>query len=113
MKTAFLLIPGTFLFILGLGNIAVGDLKYQQYKQVIIELESKEKSFNSEMLKASPLRRLQLEQESANRTDQRLEKSIARANLYRLVYIGGKIFLAISSGFLIVGAYLWVKKSNI
>lgn len=110
MKANRLLIPGLFLLILGLGNIAVGELKYSQYKEVIKELKNSTYTEGNEMLKASPLRRLQLEQERANRTDERLQKSKARASLYFLVRSGGQIFLAISSGFIVVGLYLL--KSN-
>ena len=101
MKPAKFLLPGLFLFVLGLGNITVGVFKSAQYDEVIQGLESTEPT--PLLSNASALRRIQLAKMSADRLYLRQSTALARKDFYTLVEFGGKAFLALSLPFLLAG----------
>lgn len=87
-------LPGIFLLLLGIGNIAVGHYKGEQYNQVLEELSEPHPSAN--LVNASPLRRIEFVRHSANRLSQRQSKARARRDFYQLVTFGGKSFVGLS-----------------
>jgi hypothetical protein len=99
------LLPGIFLLSLGIGNIAVGWYKAEQYEQVLIELSD---TRSPPLINASPLRRIQLANKTLQRSYQRQVKSQARLDFYRLVTYGGEIFVCIS---LLVIVYAFVRQN--
>lgn len=88
--------------MLGIGNLSVGFFKGQQYERVLQELAGLEPTPG--LVNASPLRRIQLAKQTANRTYQRQQKAQARLDLYRLVTFGGKVFVTLSIIFLFSGS---------
>lgn len=92
-----LLLPGLFLLILGAGNIAVGLYKSNQYKLVLDELSA---DSTPVLVNASPLRRIQLAEQTASRLYQRKNKARARLDFYELITFGGQVFVALSLIFL-------------
>ena len=103
IKSAKFLLPGFFLFVLGLGNVTVGTLKHRQYNKVVEELADLQPTA-TEVLSGSPLQRIQRAKITEDRHDERMGKALARAQFYGLVIFGGKVFLSLSIGFLLVGS---------
>lgn len=101
MKPAKFLLPGLFLFALGLGNITVGHFKSAQYEDVVSVLESTEPT--PMLANVSALRRIQLAKVNADRLYVRRSTALARQDFYTLVVFGGKAFLALSFPFLLAG----------
>ena len=101
------ILPGIFLLILGAGNIYIGSSKVNEYTNVLEELE-KQKPSNFE--NTSPLKRLRLAEQSANRVYQRIEEAKDRISFYKLVVFGGKCFFV--SGFLLILFSLFVKNKK-
>ena len=99
------LLPGIFLFILGIGNLAVGHYKGGQYDEVISEL--KEKSLPLTIKEISPMERIRVTKESSARLGRRRDKAIARREFYQLVGIGGKIFISLSLVFISVASVMY------
>lgn len=106
-----LFIPGVFLFVLGLGNLAVGITKAQQHQEVLTELQLQQPSaLNLE--NSSSLKRLQLAEQTAHRTFQREQEAKDRMAFYKLVSFGGKIFTALGLILLICSGALHLLKSK-
>ena len=102
------LLPGLFLLLLGIGNISVGVYKGQQYEQVLEEL--KQRNPRLELVNASPMRRIHFARNTANRLYQRQNKAKQRLDFYRLVALGGTIFLALGIPLLVVGLLLRLRR---
>ena len=100
-RPAFFFVPGVFLMALGLGNFIVGTLKLTQYQEVTQELKAIHPS--EAMFHLSPLRRLQLVNDSEYRLFQRKQYADSRKDFYRLIKFGGKIFMAVAVPFLLIG----------
>ncbi len=86
---------------LGMGNFIVGTLKLTQYQEVTQELKAIRPSEG--MFHLSPLRRLQLVNDSEYRLFQRKQFADTRKDFYRLIKFGGKIFMAVAIPFLLLG----------
>jgi len=100
-----LLLPGFFLFILGIGNIGVGVVRGEQYSNGVQEATSvpsisKEEAFSN-------MANVQLEKFSSQMLSQREQKFENRKNFYASVEISGKIMLVISVFLIICGGSLW------
>ncbi len=110
MNLMRLLLPAFFLLVLGLGNIAVGSFKEEQYREVYEELiatnPSRIDSSNS------ALGRIR----NANNTDdiqlRRRQEATERRNLYLLVAFGGKILVTLSLGLLFVSCIFKIKRTR-
>ncbi len=100
-------VPGIFLFVLGVGNILVGTFKGNQYEQVLAELASAGEL--PALADASPLRRIQLATQTVSRLYQRQDKARAKLDFYRLVASGGRVFVALSFIFLLIGLVRYIK----
>lgn len=96
------ILPGLFLFTLGLGNIGVGSYKADQYQQVVSELELRA-PLSSSLVNSSPLRRIKLAEASAHRIFQRRNEAQNRIAFYNLVSFGGKVFILLGLCFLLLG----------
>jgi hypothetical protein len=101
MKPMKLLLPALFLLTLGLGNIAVGSYKQAQFELVLRELSATKAL--PEQMHISPLLRIQISKPATERLYQRQQKARGRCDFYRLVVLGGKLFLLLS-GALLIGA---------
>jgi len=101
-KPYILILPGLFLFILGLGNIGVGEYKAKQYYQVLAELELTAPLSNS-LVNSSPMRRIKLAEQSAIRLYQRQKEAKNKIAFYSLVSFGGKSFMLIGMILLLIG----------
>ena len=88
------LLPGMFLFLLGVGNIGVGLYKGAQYQEVLKELAETQSS--PKLTPASPLLRLEYTKQTVTRLYQRQSKAKARKDFYELVTFGGKVFVMLS-----------------
>lgn len=110
MKPVKLFLPGIFLLVLGIGNITVGVLKQNQYKRVIEEIAAEQPAL--ELDRASPIQKIQLAKEIADRTYQRSHLANSRVEFYQLVAIGGKIMLAISVVILLLALGLLIRNSE-
>lgn len=96
-----LLMPGIFLFVLGLGNIIVGHFKSLEYERVLTELEPTTPP--RALANVPPMRRMQMERERATRLDERRRKAQGRLDFYELVTFGGKSFVGLSALFICCG----------
>jgi hypothetical protein len=105
LKPMKLILPGLFLFVLGIGNIGVGTFKGLQYQQVLQELTELEPTPGLE--NASTLRRVQLAEEVASRHYERLSMARGRRDFYDLVEYGGKVFVGVSLVLLLGGALVY------
>lgn len=85
-------LPGIFALVLGLGNVGVGYFKGEQYKKVEEELTDIRPTKG--LINASPLQRIQVTQNAADRLYQRQRQAQGRRDFYRLVMFGGKIISA-------------------
>ena len=99
IKPIRLLIPAIFLVVLGVGNVLVGHFKYQQYNEMLNELNSENNFEKTENL--SPLQRLKYTSNSSTKVISLKQKAEARRELYQLVSYSGKIFLTISTLFFV------------
>ena len=108
LRPATFLVPGIFFLILGVGNFSVGAYKLIQYKEVLRELYSIKPS--AALRHLSPLRRVQLANDTAYRLQLRRKQAIARRDLYRLVKFGGKIFIAFGVPLLLAGAMFRIRQ---
>ncbi len=94
IKPIKFLIPAIFLFVLGIGNIAVGSLKQAQFVQAyneLAELEPMEKGIES-----SALNRIQNIKQTKERHIERKLQAKERKYFYGLVAYGGKVFVGVS-----------------
>ena len=98
-----LLLPGIFLFVLGVGNISVGLYKGRQYEQVLGELAGFQPS--QAKVKNSVLSRLYSSTSSFDLLAQRRQRVQSRLEFYRFTVSGGKVILSLSTLF-ILGAVL-------
>lgn len=94
-------LPGLFLFLLGLGNVFVGEMKIEQFQQVLNEFETTE-MFKEEVA-STPLMRLAKKRLSNVERKRHFEE---RRNFYRIVSFGGKSVIGISLGLFILSAVL-------
>ena len=101
-KPARFVLPAFFLLLIGVGNLWVGIEKKDQYDQVFRELSSLRPV--AEIINSSPISRIQLSEYTEERLYQRQEKARARIDLYRLVIFNGKVFLALGTLALFIGA---------
>lgn len=92
--TARFVIPCIFLLALGVGNVTVGTFKYEQYDEIVKELESRPKTQYSD-LNISPLLRLKSTIDSPPRLLAQEKKAQARRDFYQVVQFGGRVFLAL------------------
>lgn len=96
-RTLRLLVPSLFLLVLGVGNLIVGQYKYSQYSELLVELE---KQITTEPPKnLSPLQKLQYANQYSPKSVALKNKAGARRDFYTLVSFSGKIFLALSAAF--------------
>ena len=100
------ILPGLFLLVLGAGNIYIGSSKVNEYQNVLIELEKQQPS---NFKNTSPLKRLRLAEQSADRIYQRLGEAKNRISFYQLVVFGGKCFFIV--GIILLLTSLFMKKS--
>ena len=105
------LIPGVFLIILGLGNIAAGISKVHQHELVLKELEIQQ-PLASNIENSSPLRRLQLAEQTAQRIIQRQTEAEDRKAFYNLVAFGGKVFTAIGTILILLSGVICLYKKQ-
>ncbi len=101
------ILPGLFLLVLGAGNIYIGSSKVSEYQNVLIELEKQQPS---NFKNTSPLKRLRLAEQSADRIYQRLGEAKNRISFYQLVVFGGKCFFIL--GIILLLISLFMKKSK-
>ena len=107
-------IPGIFLFVLGLGNIIVGEFKASQYQEVRAELLNTIEHKSPQILEnVSPLRRIQLANQAQEKGTQKLKSAEQRVAFYSLVSTGGAIFVMASLILLIIGFILKLRKGPI
>lgn len=104
LRPAHFFLPAFFLLALGLGNIGVGSYKMEEYEQVAKELALLEPSQG--LVHASPLQRIQLASDNADRILLRQRHVNARKEYYRLVSFGGKLLLYLGLLLLSVGTVL-------
>jgi len=107
MRPMKFFLPGIFLLVLGIGNISVGTFKRQQYSSVLKELSVREST--TELVNVSPLRRIQLAKQNANRNYERIGHARARRDFYGLVTFGGEVFIGLSAVFLLISILLRLK----
>lgn len=96
------LVPGLFLFVLGVGNIVVGVMKTSQYEEVLQELAVLEPS--SVVTDDSPLARIHSADHA--RFSGRRQQAKISLDFYRFVVTGGKFFLLLSTLLIAVAALL-------
>ena len=102
VRPMFFFLPGLFLFLLGLGNVWVGGVKEREYTAVLQELEALAAAQpETKLLHASPLKRVQIALNSAERTYHRREKVLARLNFYEMVIYGGRFFVLVGALFIL------------
>jgi hypothetical protein len=94
-------LPGCFLLLLGLGNVLVGEMKVEQFQQVLNEFESTE-MFREE-LASTPLMRLEKKRHSNVEKKRHFEE---RRNFYRIVSFGGKSVIGLSLILFLISAVL-------
>ncbi len=96
------LIPGLFLFVLGIGNITVGLYKSGQYEEVLQELSVLEPS--TVVVETSPLARIHSTDHA--RLSERRQRATILLDFYRFVLTGGKVFLLIATVLITIAALL-------
>ncbi len=87
-------LPAIFLFLLGLGNALIGQMKMGQFEEALAELDSAQQY--KEEVSSSPLMRMQI---ARRLTDSRISTQLQyeeRWNFYRTVRFGGKVVMALS-----------------
>lgn len=94
IKPIKFLIPAIFLFVLGIGNIAVGSLKQAQFIQAYNELA--ELAPIEKDMEASALNRIQNIKQTKERHIERKLQAKERKHFYGLVAYGGKVFVGLS-----------------
>ena len=104
------ILPGIFLLILGAGNIYIGSSKVSEYQTVLIELEKQQPS---NFKNTSPLKRLRLAEQSANRIYQRLGEAKDRISFYKLVVFGGKCFFVLGAILILFSLFVQRKESSL
>jgi hypothetical protein len=92
VSSARFLVPCFFLIALGIGNITVGSFKYEQYDEIIKDLESKPENV-AFIETVSPLQRLKSTIDTPPRSLAHEKKAQARKDFYKLVLFGGRVFL--------------------
>lgn len=105
-----LFLPAIFLLVLGLGNIAVGSFKQQQYEEVLKELRLGPSDIA--LVNVSPMRRIQLNRRSEDRNIDRLKQAQVRRDLYHLVILGGTSMVAVGSVLLLATAIFSYRRSR-
>lgn len=108
IKPEKFLLPGLFLLILGLGNIAVGEYRSQQYDGVVMDLSVLEATAEASFI--SPLKRIQQSKETPDRLYQRQKSARAKRDLYEIVIFGGQIILGMSIVLLVPGALIKIQQ---
>lgn len=93
ISSAKFIIPCFFLLALGIGNITVGTFKYEQYDEIIKDLESRPANISVNDT-FSPLQRLKSTIDTPPRSLAHEKKAQARKDFYQLVLFGGRVFLA-------------------
>jgi len=112
MRAESIFLPGIFLFILGFGNAVVGQLKTEQFDEILQELQSAE-HFREE-LSRTPLMRLQMAKNlSGNTPSGQRSHFEERRNFYWTVAFGGKVVIALSLALLTLAAYLSWKEGGL
>ncbi len=101
------LVPCFFLLALGIGNLWVGQFKYEQYDEIVKELEGRLKTVNPED-RLSPLQRLKFTIDSPPRLLAQEKKAQARRDFYQVVQFGGRVFIALGGIYFL--AFLLSKK---
>ena len=105
VRPMFFFLPGLFLLILGMGNLWVGEIKEQEYQTVLDELQMLSTAAPAaKLVHASPLKRVQLALNAAERTFHRREKALARKEFYSLVRYGGR-FLTLAGFLFLLSAF--------
>ena len=94
MRSRTFLIPGLFLFVIGMGNLLVGHFKEEQYNAVIAELS--QRPTNAQAPSLTSYHRLENDEEAVARRQARTEKAKSRRELYHLFVLGGVFFLALA-----------------
>lgn len=95
INKARFIIPGLFLLALGIGNMIVGQFKYEQYDEILKELEAQDQFTNDED-RPSPLQRLKSTIDTNPHSLALIQKAQARRDFYQLVRFGGRVFLSLS-----------------
>jgi len=95
INKARFIIPGLFLLALGIGNLIVGQFKYEQYDEILKDLETQEQ-FTSEEERPTPLQRLKSTIDTTPHSLALIQKAQARRDFYQLVRFGGRVFLSLS-----------------
>lgn len=110
LKAIKLFLPAIFLLVLGLGNIAVGSFKQQQYEDVLKELRLGPSDIA--LVNVSPMRRIQMNRHSEDRNVDRLKQAQVRRDLYHLVILGGTSMVAVGSMLLLATAIFNYRRSK-
>lgn len=113
IKPIKFLIPAIFLFVLGIGNIAVGSIKQAQFIQAYNELA--ELAPIDQEIESSALNRIQSIKQTKERHIEKKLEAKERNHFYGLVAYGGKVFVGISLIFFYLSffaKYLLVSKNN-
>ncbi len=105
-----LLLPGVFLLVLGIGNVSVGAMKQNQYQGVLKELAVR--APETQLINASPLRRIQLAKLTATRNYERIKHARSREDFYAIVVLGGKAFISISLLLFFSAAVIRLKRQD-
>lgn len=100
-----LILPGIFMLLLGVGNLIVGELKLGQYDQTMAELQALRPTPGPEIdgvLADSPVG-----ERSSDRVLQRIQELKQRRDFYRVVSLGGQLFMLMSVIMFAVGSACW------
>ena len=110
LHPARFLVPTIFLVVLGVGNIFVGTFKFEQYQQVVHELEEIRPALD--LLETSPMKRIHLAEQAETNLFKQRERAKARLDLYGMVIFTGQLFLGLSGIVLIVGGLFSMLKAR-
>ena len=96
-----IIVPGIFLLLLGVGNIYVGIERGTLAQAALSELSGLEPL--PKLVSSSPLMRLQLKELSTEKLYQKRKAALSRITFYRLVELGGRVFVMLSLICLLAG----------
>ena len=104
-----LLIPAVLLLLLGIGNLAVGSTKADEYRKIIhqIEIETKPSELRKER---SALERVAISSPKFKDAFQQQKRAKNKLNFYNFVILGAKLFLSAGALlFFISGLLIFLK----
>jgi hypothetical protein len=106
MRPQRFFVPAIFLLLLGIGDVIVGDLKADEYRGILDEIQNQLPPLDS--IEDSSLVRVQLAQFTTEKLLQRKEQVETKIAFYGLIKVGGQLLIAIGCFTMAIGLVVWL-----